>query len=57
MATGRRGRGIIWLVGAVAMAALFVTRDDVSLGMQVGLLGVLAVLAAADAVYMLNAGD
>ena len=57
MATGRRGRGIIWLVGAVAMAALFVTRDDVSLGMQVGLLGVLAVLAAADAVYMLSAGD
>jgi hypothetical protein len=57
LATGRRGRGLIWLVGAVAMAVLFATRDDVSLALSAGLLGALAVLAAADAVYMIRAGD
>lgn len=57
MATGRRGRGVIWLVGAVAMSAIFITRDDVSLGVQASLLGALAILAAADAAYMISARD
>ena len=57
LATGRRGRGIIWLVGAVAMAAIFITRDDVSHALSGGLLGALAILAAADAAYMVREGD
>lgn len=39
------------------MAALFVTRDDVGLALQAGLLGALAILAAADAAYMVSVGD
>jgi hypothetical protein len=41
----------------VAIAAIFITRDDVSVALQAGLLGALAIFAAADAAYMVNAGD